>query len=202
MLWSLTFERHLFGLITKTYRQANRVILREVKQFCYEMGIPLRQGKGYDRNTFTIGSNEYMLLSGPDVRAASTIQSYTFTGVYVDEVVNIAEPVVKEIENRVRGHKRVKMWMTANPGNPAHWFKRQYVDQAQDKGYAHCQAPLRGQPDDDSGVSCDGWLPARAGYSRAGTSVNGTLFSGACTKRSCHRLHRLNTRMLCLGTCR
>ena len=134
IVWSLSFTGELFGFVTKNFRQAHRVILREIIRFCEETSIPYRVGKGRDGNSIYIGANEYLLLSGHDVSAADAIQSYTMAGVFIDEVANIPQRVVEQIEERVRSNARAKLWMTANPGHPAHWFKREFVDRTDAKG--------------------------------------------------------------------
>ena len=134
VLWSLSFTQELFGFVTRDYKQAHKVIVREVAQFCTETRIPFRLGKGRNRNSLFIGGNEYMLFSANNVSQASAIQSYSMAGMFVDEVVNVPEPIVEQIEERVRAVERAKLWMTANPGHPAHWFKREFVDRAESKG--------------------------------------------------------------------
>ena len=146
VLWSLTFTGELFGFITKTYEQAYKVITREIVRFCVENQIPYRLGKGRDGNTIYIAGNEYLLLSGHDVGQSKSIQSYTMAGMYVDEVVNIPEPVVMQAEERVRSVETAKLWMTANPGHPAHWYKREFVDRAEAKGMTMIQLGFKDNP--------------------------------------------------------
>ena len=146
VLWSLSFTGELFGFVTRNYQQAHKVVVREIVQFCTEYKIPYRLGKGRDRNSVFIGGNEYLLLSGNDVNQVGSIQSYTMAGMFVDEVVNIPEVVVEQIEERVRSVDRAKLWMTANPGHPAHWFKREFVDRAAAKGLTLSELGFKDNP--------------------------------------------------------
>lgn len=73
----------------------------------------------YGRDLYFVGA--------PDVSAVTTIQGSTLALAYVDEAVCIPEPFWKMLETRL-SVPGAKLLATANPGAPAHWLKKQYID--------------------------------------------------------------------------
>lgn len=66
-------------------------------------------------------------VGAPDVSAVSTIQGSTLALAYVDEATNIPEPFWKMLESRLRV-PGAKLHATCNPEGPAHWLKKDYLD--------------------------------------------------------------------------
>ena len=130
LLWSWSYEGVEFGLIAKTKKQSLNVIGSEIRRFCGEYRIPIRQTDG----AYLINGNRYHFLDGADISARERIQGFNFAGVYIDEVVNINSKVFEEIDQRVRSVEDGKLFMTANPTGHGHWFKRDYVDRADEIG--------------------------------------------------------------------
>lgn len=73
----------------------------------------------YGRNVWFVGA--------PDVSAVSTIQGSTLALAYVDEATNLPEPFWKMLESRLRV-PGAKLLATCNPEGPAHWLKKDYLD--------------------------------------------------------------------------
>jgi len=73
----------------------------------------------YGRNLWFVGA--------PDVSAVATIQGSTLALAYVDEATNLPEPFWKMLESRLRV-PGAKLLATCNPESPAHWLKKQYID--------------------------------------------------------------------------
>ncbi len=80
------------------------------------------------RKTRLFGRDVYF-VGAPDVSAVSTIQGSTLAIAYVDEATNIPEPFWKMLETRL-SVPGAQLLATANPGAPAHWLKKQYIDRA------------------------------------------------------------------------
>ena len=129
--FSLRKQHGLFGVCAKTYKLLENNLIREVRAFCREMRLPFQARSSEYKDAFQIGSNHFVKLSGNDIAQVPDIQSYTLAGLYIDEVVNLTRDIFNELENRVRGWDKASVWMTANPNNPSHWFKRHYVDEAE-----------------------------------------------------------------------
>lgn len=66
-------------------------------------------------------------VGAPDVSAVATIQGSTLALAYVDEATNLPEPFWKMLESRL-SVPGAKLFATANPEGPAHWLKKQYID--------------------------------------------------------------------------
>ncbi len=75
--------------------------------------------KLYGRNIWFVGA--------PDVSAVSTIQGSTLALAYVDEATNLPEPFWKMLESRLRV-PGAKLLATCNPEGPAHWLKKDYIE--------------------------------------------------------------------------
>jgi PBSX family phage terminase large subunit len=73
----------------------------------------------YGRDVWFVGA--------PDVSAVSTIQGSTLALAYVDEATNLPEPFWKMLESRL-SVPGAKLIATCNPEGPAHWLKKDYID--------------------------------------------------------------------------
>lgn len=76
----------------------------------------------YGRDVYFVGC--------PDISAVSTIKGATLALAYVDEITEIPEAVFKMLEGRL-SVPGAKLIGTTNPDGPAHWFKKQYIDNAE-----------------------------------------------------------------------
>ena len=104
----------------------NRTSLhRNIIQHLYgRLGFPCPTEKSqmvklYGRNVWFVGA--------PDISAVSTIQGSTLALAYVDEATNIPEPFWKMLESRL-SVPDAKLLATCNPEGPAHWLKKDYLD--------------------------------------------------------------------------
>lgn len=89
-----------------------------------QLGFPCpteksQMSKLYGRNVWFVGA--------PDVSAVSTIQGSTLALAYVDEATNLPEPFWKMLESRL-SIAGAKLLATCNPEGPAHWLKKEYLD--------------------------------------------------------------------------
>lgn len=69
-------------------------------------------------------------VGAPDVSAVSTIQGSTLALAYVDEATNLPEPFWKMLESRL-SVPGAKILATCNPEGPAHWLKKDYLDNSE-----------------------------------------------------------------------
>ena len=105
-------------------------------------------GRGYnveDRRTENLvivsrgdRENYFYIFGGKDERSQDLIQGITLAGVFLDEVALMPESFVKQATGRcsVDGSR---FWFNCNPESPAHWFKTQWIDKADEKNllYLH-----------------------------------------------------------------
>lgn len=84
--------------------------------------------------------NYFEVFGGRDESSYALIQGRTLAGVLLDEVVLMPESFVNQALARcsVEG---AKFWFSCNPGNPNHWFKKEWIDQREDHNalYLHFQ---------------------------------------------------------------
>lgn len=72
---------------------------------------------------------EIDVIGASDLKAEGKIRGATYSGALVDEVTVIPEPVFRQLTYRL-SVKGSKLIATTNPDSPYHWFKKQYIDQA------------------------------------------------------------------------
>ena len=130
LLWSLSYENQLFGICAKNFDLVELVPMRVVRDFCKAYDLPYKATIPNMPRTFGIGSNLYQKVSANNIARKEAVQGGSFAGLYIDEVVNIPREVFEELETRVRGVPSAKLWMTRNMVGMQHWFKRAYVDRA------------------------------------------------------------------------
>jgi PBSX family phage terminase large subunit len=91
----------------------------------------------YGRNIYFVGC--------PDISAVSTIKGSTLALGYVDEITEIPEAVFKMFEGRL-SVPGAKLLGTTNPDGPSHWFKKQYIDNAENIDLVHWDFTLDDNP--------------------------------------------------------
>lgn len=91
----------------------------------------------YNRDVYFVGC--------PDISAVSTIKGATLALGYVDEITEIPEAVFKMFEGRL-SVPGAKLLGTTNPDGPAHWFKKQYIDNAENIDLIHWDFNLEDNP--------------------------------------------------------
>jgi len=75
----------------------------------------------------TLYGRTVWFVGAPDVSAVSTIQGSTLALAYVDEATNLPEPFWKMLESRL-SVPGAKLIATCNPEGPAHWLKKDFLD--------------------------------------------------------------------------
>ena len=118
-------------------------IERNVLSNLYEtLGFPLPNSKVMETRLY--GRKVYF-IGCPDVSAVSTIKGATLALAYVDEITEIPESVFKMLEGRL-SIPGAKLLGTTNPDGPAHWFKKQYLDNAEAIDLVHWDFNLDDNP--------------------------------------------------------
>lgn len=95
-----------------------------IKPLFYRMGFPCPTEKAQQTNVY---GRTLWFVGAPDISAVSTIQGSTLALAYVDEATNIPEPFWKMLESRL-SVPRAKLLATCNPEGPAHWLKKDYIE--------------------------------------------------------------------------
>lgn len=89
--------------------------------------------------------NYFEVFGGRDESSFALIQGRTLAGVLLDEVVLMPESFVNQALARcsVEG---TKFWFSCNPGNPNHWFKKEWIDQREDHNALYLHFDMADNP--------------------------------------------------------
>ena len=141
IMWSMQkFSGENFGMCGKTIGSFRRNVLMVLKLMLRVRGYKFKDRRSDNllevyRNGVT---NYYYIFCGKDESSQDLIQGITLAGVFFDEVALMPESFVNQATGRcsVEGSK---FWFNCNPGSPAHWFKKNWIDAAEKKNllYLH-----------------------------------------------------------------
>lgn len=132
MDWAMQeFSGQRFGICGKTVDSATKNIVIPYISMAYSKKRYTMRWRRSDkmlevRRGRTV--NYFEVFGGKDEASFSLIQGRTLAGVLLDEVVLMPESFVNQALARcsVDGSR---IWFSCNPGNPNHWFKREWIDQ-------------------------------------------------------------------------
>ncbi len=110
-----------------------------------QMGFPVPSEKAQKDNVY---GRILWFVGAPDVSAVSTIQGSTLALAYVDEATCLPEAFWKMLESRMRV-PGAKILATCNPEGPAHFLKKDYIDNEK-LDLAHWQFNLDDNPSLDN----------------------------------------------------
>lgn len=98
--------------------------------------IPLQEMMGkarvqikYGTGTVTVLGREISIYGANNEQARTKIQGLTLAGAYVDECAELPQSFVQMLYSRL-SVPGAKLWLTSNPGSPAHWLKTDWLDNA------------------------------------------------------------------------
>ncbi len=148
ILWAmLGFDKQNFGLCGKTMISLRRNLVTDLKRRCADIGISVRENMTKNYLDVTLGrkSNRFYLFGGKDESSASLIQGVTLAGILMDEVALMPRSFVEQAVARcsVTG---AKLWFNCNPDNPYHWFKREWINKAEEKKLIYLHFDLKDNP--------------------------------------------------------
>ncbi|SOD72730.1 PBSX family phage terminase large subunit [Jatrophihabitans sp. GAS493] len=81
-------------------------------------------------DTATVLGRKVWVLGSSDIRSEQVLRGLTCAGAYVDEITLLQEDFFVQLLNRL--WEGAKFFGTTNPGNPAHWLKRKFLDRITD----------------------------------------------------------------------
>lgn len=89
--------------------------------------------------------NYFEVFGGRDESSFALIQGRTLAGGLLDEVVLMPESFVNQALARcsVEG---AKFWFSCNPGNPNHWFKREWIDKREEHNALYLHFEMTDNP--------------------------------------------------------
>lgn len=124
-----------FALCGKTIGALKRNVINNLHRQVLSMGYTWEMFRTENLIVITApngNSNNFYMFGGRDESSQDLIQGMTLAGVLFDEVALMPQSFVMQAEARcsVEGSK---LWYNCNPKAPTHWFKKEYVDIAEDK---------------------------------------------------------------------
>ncbi len=153
-LWSMaSFRNQVFGICGKTIGALQRNILEQLPQLLGS-GFRIRTVRSQNKLTVTDREgrkNTYYLFGGLDESAAALIQGITLAGILVDEAALLPRSFVEQACARcsVTGSK---LWFNCNPRGPEHWFYKEWVLRAREKGLLRLRFTMQDNPGLDADI--------------------------------------------------
>lgn len=131
VIWAMvTFSHQNFAMCGKTIASFRRNVLFWLKLMLRSRGYRLKEHRA-ENYIEVIGHsgniNFFYIFGGKDEGSQDLIQGITLAGVFFDEVALMPESFVNQATGRcsVQGST---FWFNCNPGNPGHWFKKNWID--------------------------------------------------------------------------
>ena len=146
--WAMgCFDGKQFGLCGKTIGSLRRNLLQEVLPYLRQLGFHLQENRTDHRLTVRFGGreNQFLLFGGRDESSAALIQGSTLAGVLLDEVALMPRSFVEQACARcsVSGSK---LWFNCNPEGPGHWFYREWIQKAPERGALYLHFTMNDNP--------------------------------------------------------
>lgn len=147
-IWATArFDGAAFAVCSKTQRAARRNIITPYVPFLRELGYKVNDKVSEEKLTVSDGTREntFYLFGGQNAASASMIQGLTLAGALFDEVALMPEEFVSQTMVRcsVEGSK---WWFNCNPESPQHWFKRGYIDRADERNLLYYHFVMADNP--------------------------------------------------------
>lgn len=139
IFWAMEkFDGCNFAMCGKTVGSFRRNVWSWLKPALLSLGYRIEEKTTTSQITITYKGkqNFFYIFSGKDESSANLIQGITLAGVFFDEVALMPESFVNQATGRcsVEGSK---YWFNCNPDSPEHWFKKNWLDKADEKNLLH-----------------------------------------------------------------
>lgn len=139
IFWAMdTFNGYNFAMCGKTVGSFRRNVWSWLKIALLSLGYKIQEKRTENLITITFkdNTNYFYIFSGKDESSQDLIQGITLAGVFFDEVALMPESFVQQATGRcsITGSK---YWFNCNPDSPEHWFKKNWIDNADEKQLIH-----------------------------------------------------------------
>ena len=151
-----TYGGSILSFVAGTRQPGLRLLHCASSEDSYDRNILpylLELGKRYDVHVarrsrpprVEIGESVAYIYGGGAEGAHKTLQGFSSEGTFLDEVTLMPQSFVTEAIARTTAED-AKIVMTMNPEGPAHWFKREYWDNAESAGAKRITSRLTDNP--------------------------------------------------------
>lgn len=146
--WAMAkFHGAAFALCGKTIQSVQRNLLYELAPTLRALGFEYEHQRSKNKITVRMGRHEnvFYLFGGRDEGSADLIQGLTLAGVLLDEVALMPRSFVEQACARcsVEG---AKLWFSCNPEGPEHWFYREWICRAEERGALYLHFTMADNP--------------------------------------------------------
>lgn len=149
ILWAMSeFKNKNFIIASKSVTSAERNIIKPLMNIKY---LHKQFDIAYYTSTHTLkvtrGRNTqyFYVFGGKDEASYQTVQGITSAGAFLDEVVLMPESFVNQVLARC-SVPRSKYWFSCNPESPNHWFKKEWVNKAEQKNVKYIHFTMKDNP--------------------------------------------------------
>lgn len=147
-LWAMRcFDGQQFALCGKTIVSLRRNVLHEILPWLGGLGFRCEEKRSENLLIVRCGGreNRFYLFGGHDEGSAALIQGITLAGVLFDEAALMPRSFVEQASARcsVSGSR---LWFNCNPEGPQHWFYREWILRAQERGALYLHFTMEDNP--------------------------------------------------------
>lgn len=131
IMWSVeNHEEQSFIIAGKSIGALKRNVLKPMFEILNSKDIPYKYHRS--EHYVQIGSNTYYCFGANNESSQDVLQGLTAAGAYLDEVALMPKSFVDQAIGRcsVDGSR---YFFNCNPAGPYHWFKMEFIDQADEK---------------------------------------------------------------------
>lgn len=148
VVWAMyNYNDENFAMCGKTIGSLRRNVLIPLKKMIQRHGYDVEEKRSENLLIISKGyvENYFYLFGGKDESSQDLIQGITLAGVFFDEVALMPESFVNQATGRcsVNGSK---MWFNCNPAYPNHWFKKEWIDKADEKNLLYLHFDMDDNP--------------------------------------------------------
>ncbi len=147
-LWAMRrFDERQFALCGKTIVSLRRNVLHEILPWLGALGFRCEEKRSENLLIVRCGGreNRFYLFGGRDEGSAALIQGITLAGVLFDEAALMPRSFVEQASARcsVSGSR---LWFNCNPEGPQHWFYREWILRAEERGALYLHFTMEDNP--------------------------------------------------------
>ena len=147
-LWAMRrFDERQFALCGKTIVSLRRNVLHEILPWLGTLGFRCEEKRSENLLIVRCGGreNRFYLFGGRDEGSAALIQGITLAGVLFDEAALMPRSFVEQASARcsVSGSR---LWFNCNPEGPQHWFYREWILRAEERGALYLHFTMEDNP--------------------------------------------------------